>query len=205
MDSNLKLYCQQPTSEILKDGFPFLLGMSLQNESSRVGKWVENLIIPENLGSPGPWGALWRGPGSDMRTVGSQGWGVCVCVCWAQEVRMGRRQVGSQRSPWESLWVEGVSSQSPWTGVAGRAGTLWSVRWGSRDCWRWREWKTTWSFSWLRRLSHVLEIWPLLEPWPHLPCCWVMSWNYVYGQTSPRGQAGLRNYFKKWVLHPTQS
>ena len=30
MDSNLKLYHQQRTSEILRDGFPFSLGMSLQ-------------------------------------------------------------------------------------------------------------------------------------------------------------------------------
>lgn len=74
-------------------------------------------------------------PGCYMRTVGSHGWG--VFVCWTPEVRMGRRQVGSQRSPWKSSWVDMVSSQSPWTGAAGRAGRLWSTQWGSWDCWRW--------------------------------------------------------------------
>lgn len=134
MDSNLKLYHQQQTSEILRDGFPFSLGMSLQNESSRVGKWVENLIISENLRSPGPWGALRRDLGVLHEDCGVPWWS--VDVCWVPKVRIGRRQVGSQRSSWESSWVDRVSSQSPWTGAAGRAGRLWSTQWGSWDCWR---------------------------------------------------------------------
>ena len=111
-------------------------------------------------------------PGCYMRTVGSHGWG--VFVCWAPEVRMGRRQVGSQRSPWESSWVDRVSSQRPWTGAAGRAGRLWSMQWGSWDCWRCNAGHS--AILLVEGLSHVLEIQPLLEPWPHLPCCWVTSY-----------------------------
>lgn len=39
---------------------------------------------------------------------------------------MGIWQVGCQGSPWESLWIGGVSSQDSWTDKTAKVGMLWS-------------------------------------------------------------------------------
>ena len=118
-------------------------------------------------------------------------------------VRMGRRQVGSQRSPWESLWVDRVSSQSPWTGAVGRAGRLWSTQWGSWDCWRCDA-----GYSAILLVEMVKSC-----PWNLAPAgTWtsstlllgnvlLMALESNVGQTSPRVQAGLWNYLKKSSSH----
>lgn len=71
MDSNLKLYHQNPTSEILKDGFPFPFGCPWRMSPPKLGSEWKTLFsrISEIL-------AL----GSEVRTVESRGWGVDVCV-----------------------------------------------------------------------------------------------------------------------------
>lgn len=139
--------------------------------------------------------------GCYLRTEGVP-WLQCVYVL-STWVRMGRRQVGSQRSPWESSWVDRVSSQSPWTGAVGRAGRLWSTQWGSWDCWRCDA-----GYSAILLVEMVKSC-----PWNPAPAgTWtsstllldnvlLMALESNVGQTSPRVQAGLWNYLKKSSSH----
>lgn len=135
-----------------------------------------------------------------------------VCVCFTREIRMSRWLVGSQGSLWESLWVEGVSSDGvpglTWQAGLGHAeaSPLKSAMKTPQLLKRW--WKILSVFQG-ERLSRVLEIWHHLQPWPPLPCCWVTShcwpWNYVCGEPSLGCRPGVRNYCKNLSLYPTQS
>lgn len=155
MDSNLELDIQWPTSEILKDGFPFPLWMSLQNESPRVGKWGEK-VTPEVLQSPGPAKSLQSGVGSDSEGHGVPRLGeVCGLIPWSQNGWKASRESGETPRILEAC-VGGPSALTRSGVCSEEAETA----------------ETAQSSSCLRWFGHVLKSWPLLESWPHLGYCW---------------------------------
>lgn len=104
------------------------------------------------------------------------------CVL-AHEIGLGRWQVGSQGSPWESWGCRGIIPVSPWSALSGRASTLWSNSSEKSNEEAAEEVMENTQPFWLSWLSHVLETWHLPEPWPPLPCGWLTShcwpWNHI--------------------------
>lgn len=79
MDSNLKLYHQNPTSEILKDGFPFSFGCSWRMSPPEFGSSWKTLLlvrISEILALRDLWEEAW----GVKRGLWSPKIGVWVCI-----------------------------------------------------------------------------------------------------------------------------
>lgn len=126
--------------------------------------------------------------GCYLRTEGVPWWG--VCMYWVPESEWVEGKWGAKGAPGNPCGLTGCPLRV--LGLVQRAGLAGSEAHSEEAETAEDAMQDIPPFSWLRWLSLVLEMQPRLEPGPHLPCCWVMSYWWHWNQMLDRHPQGCR-------------